>query len=132
MIRFGTPWRSGPAMTGMFFAALVMAVLIGALAEPPEDLPSYALESAAVYRLELLVGSFALLYLPLAVLFLALQGRGLAKLTAGPVSIEAEGVRHIRSAAHELHALGTTHEADIADLTTALEDLARRVRQLEG
>jgi hypothetical protein len=125
------PWLRWGFATLVVIAAACGA-LVGALAEPPADLPGYALDSSTIYRLELTLAAFALVYVPLTTVFLAFQGRAFVKLTAGPASIEAEKVRALRAAAGEIQRTASLHERDIEDLLNAVEDLAVRMRRVEA
>ena len=46
----------------------------------PDSIPDYALQAAAVYRLEVGAACFVVLYLAAMAFFLALEGRGIAEL----------------------------------------------------
>lgn len=74
---------------GVLVAAAGAAVL--ALAVPgPDELPSLAQGSVALWRLEQFIFSFAAFYLPLMVFALALRGRGFVEF--GPGGVKAGDV----------------------------------------
>ena len=67
------------------FPLLVIAALVGsgyitASARVPDPVPDYALQAAAVYRLEVGAACFVVAYLAAMAFFLALDGRGFAEL----------------------------------------------------
>ena len=102
-------------------ASLLAVIALGALifaftGTAPEPVPDWALRNEGVYRLEVALAIFLLLYVPVAAVALARQGRLFTKLTAGPATAEAEAA--VAEAAEETAA--------------ALRDLRIAVDQVRG
>jgi hypothetical protein len=62
-------------------AAAVLAGAGGIQASPPEDVPTYALDSAVLYKCEVALALFLGLYLLVAAVALAIEGRTLGKIS---------------------------------------------------
>lgn len=73
--------RSRRAFPLLVSLAAVLAVVGGIQAAPPQDVPTYALDSAAVYRCEVALALFLGLYLPVAAIALAIEGRTMGKVS---------------------------------------------------
>lgn len=66
----------------MVLAALAGSSYLAASARVPASVPDFALQAAAVYRLEVGAACFAVFYLAAMAFVLALDGRGFAELGA--------------------------------------------------
>jgi hypothetical protein len=115
-----------PKLLRWSFAALVvgcavLAGLVGLLAHRPSDVPGYALDSAAVWRTEVVVAVFVGPYLLLLATYLATQGRGFTKLIGpGGIGIEANELSLIETSQQELVlANETLHAALVSALIAA-------------
>jgi|SRR4051794_25538804 hypothetical protein len=81
------------SLRNLVFPLLVMAGLaaagyLTASVRVPDPVPDYALQAAAVYRLEVGAACFALLYLAAMTFLLALDGRGFAELGTHGLKVE--------------------------------------------
>lgn len=99
-------------LASLLGAMFVVAILVGITGDVPEPVPDWALEQEVVYRLEVALAIFVLLYVPVAVVALARQGRLFTKFGAGPASAEAEAL----AAADE-------NTAALTDLKTGLDQV---------
>jgi len=61
--------------------AAVLAIAAGIQASPPEDVPTYALDSAVLYKCEVALALFLGLYLLVTAVALAIEGRTLGKIS---------------------------------------------------
>lgn len=119
------------------FALLVLGTAIGAVwaghrAALPEPVPDFALRSAAVYRIEVVLATFAGPYLVLMALVLALHNRGFTD-----IGVNGLRARDMRSASQQgaLRRLGLQLgelNAILRDNRQLTQDLDDRVRQLEA
>lgn len=64
----------------LVLVSLIVSGYLAATAHVPDPVPSFALQAAAVYRLEVGGACFAAFYLAAMALVLALDGRGFAEL----------------------------------------------------
>jgi hypothetical protein len=62
-------------------AAAALAIAGGIQASPPRNVPAYALDSAVVYKCEVALALFLGLYLLVAAVALAIEGRTLGKIS---------------------------------------------------
>ena len=95
-------------------AVFVVAILVGITGSVPDPVPEWALEQEVVYRLEVTLAIFILLYVPVAAVALARQGRLFTKFGAGPASAEAEAL------------------AAAEENTGALDDITEGLQQVRG
>jgi hypothetical protein len=111
---------------GIVLAGLAGAVVASIAQDTPRDLPDYALNSAAVYHIEIALVLFVAVYAAIAAVWLAYQGRAFTKLTGpGGIGAEAEPLTEAIQAVTNL-------EAQVGEpLVTAVEDLEQRVSNLE-
>jgi hypothetical protein len=111
-------------------AALVAAVIGSVAQETPSPLPDYALNSSAVYHVEIALALFVASYAAIAAVWLAFQGRAFTKLTGpGGIGAEAEALGDATSAIGD--AVGELQQGVIRPLAEAVTDLERRVSVLE-
>lgn len=73
--------RTHRAFPLLVCASAVIAVTVGALASPPRDVPTYALDSIVVYKCEVALALFLASYLLLVATLLAMQGRTIGKIS---------------------------------------------------
>lgn len=107
------------ALTSLLgFVGIVALVIACATGGAPEPVPAWALHREAVWRLEVAMAIFVLLYVPISAVALARQGRLFTKFSAGPASAEAELAAAATAAADES--------------TKALEDLRSSLDQVRG
>jgi hypothetical protein len=112
----------------VLFFAIVLAGLAGAVVasiaqDTPRDVPDYALNSPAVYHMEIALALFVASYAAIAAVWLAYQGRAFTRLTGpGGIGAEAEPLTEAIQAV-------TTQVGQ--PLVTAVEDLDQRVSNLE-
>lgn len=108
-------------IVSLFVAALLYVVLILNVPRSSHDLPSIALQSALLYRVELLL---ALVYGGLLMMTPLIYGLSRGEL---PVELSHRGARWREVAGGGLEA----HEALIAELREDLQGLSERLVQLE-
>lgn len=98
--------------------ALGLASAVGLLVKPPKALPSVALDSSELWRLEIAAAFFVAFYLVLVILVLGAHGRMFTKLVGpGGISAEADEIAQVEESQAELLAA-------VADLQAAVEDIA--------
>ena len=105
------------------FAALLvigcaLAVWIGATVDVPDELPSYALQAAPVYRLEIGGAFFSATYGASLAFVLALENRGFTELSAS--GVKAPDLR------------GITQDEVIEQHAEMLEELAASIAELKS
>jgi hypothetical protein len=109
---------------GAVALALIAAIVASVAAETPDPVPSYALDSPAVYHLEIALAMFVVAYAGIAAVWLAWQGRAFTKLT-GPAGIGAEAeALNVTS-----DAVATLQQDVITPLSEAIDDLEHRLIQ---
>jgi hypothetical protein len=114
-------------------AAVVAGAVIAALARSPASAPGYALNSGAIWRLEVFVVALVAIDIPISLIAGAFHGRMLTSLSAGPAGggtapitvpdpEQTSGIEEAGSAVKELR---TTVEE-------GFKDLGARVTRLES
>lgn len=83
-------WLKNYGFAVLVFVALASATFIAINAEVPDEVPDFALNSKGLYRLEVGGASFAILYIGILALVLALHGRGFTQI--GRDGVQAEWV----------------------------------------
>jgi hypothetical protein len=111
------------AFTLAVLGAVVGAVVVGLGADPPEKAPSYALDSPAVWHLEIGLAVFIGLYVPLLVLYLAAQGRTIRITGPAGIGIESAEVDLVETSQAEL-------QAGVSDLRAGVQDLTQLLRAI--
>lgn len=108
-------------------AALVMASLVGAVADPPRGgTPPYALHSPLVYRLEVGAAFFVTLYSVTVLVRLASHGLTPSRVGTAAVQIP-QLVDTVDAVSDDL----ADNERDIDDMLLKLEKHARRIHAIE-
>jgi hypothetical protein len=108
-------------------AALAAAVVASIGQQEPSPAPDYALNSPAIYHVEIALALFVAAYAAIAAVWLAYQGRAFTKLT-GPGGIGAEA----EPLGDAIQAVTDLEEQVVRPLVTAVGELERRVASLEG
>ncbi len=124
--------------------ALTVALATALVSAPPTPVPAWALNSAAVWRAEVGLVIFGVLYLASVAVLLGLQGRGFTKFSAGPAGVEAAGnllveatddaqeaIAAIERSVEDLTAVLDRHEARLDSYANVLRNLRARVGTLE-
>ncbi|HEX5527802.1 MAG TPA: hypothetical protein VFX44_11490 [Solirubrobacterales bacterium] len=117
----------------LVLAALVASGYLAATARDPDPVPSFALQAAAVYRLEVGGACFAAFYLAAMALALALDGRGFAELGTRGLRA-AEVVRSTNEqevSLSEQTKLNLEMEEKLDETNAALEDTVQAMREQE-
>lgn len=83
-------WLKNYGFAALVFVALAGSIYVAINTEVPEEVPNFALNSADLYRLEVGGASFAILYVGIMALVLALHGRGFTQI--GSDGVQAEWV----------------------------------------
>lgn len=84
----GIAWLSRWGFAALVTVGSALAVWVGATVEVPGELPSYALEAAPIYRLEVGAAVFAAVYVASLAFVLALGNRGFTELSASGVKAD--------------------------------------------
>jgi hypothetical protein len=84
------PRRKHRAFAGLVLSAAVAALLTGAQASPPRDVPTYALDSVVVYKCEVALALFLASYLFVVAILLAMQGRTVGRVSTSGFDLPAD------------------------------------------
>jgi hypothetical protein len=119
-----------PTWMRVVFAIVVLGAgaagaVLAIRAAVPAPVPDWALRSKSIYRLEIFLAAFIAFYAPLAVLFLAAQGRAFTKFSAGQASIEAEELGQVGDATD-------SNKNALANVQKLLRRLAAQLQEHEA
>jgi hypothetical protein len=101
-------------------AGLSGASYLAARARVPDPVPAFALQAAAVYRLEVGAACFVVIYLAAMAFFLALEGRGFAEL----------GTRGLRAA--RVVGASDTQQVILSRLMKASQEMERNLQRIDA
>jgi len=110
-------WLRDFGFPGLVLGALVVSGNLGASVRVPNPVPDFALQAAAVYRLEVGAACFAAFYLAAMVLILAFDGRGFAEF----------GTRGLK--ATDVIQVANKQEVSLAERAEANRDLKERLNK---
>ena len=79
--------RAFPLLVG---GAAVLAIIGGLQASPPRDVPTYALDSAVLYKCEVALALFFGAYLLIAAVVLAIEGRTVGKISTTGIELPSD------------------------------------------
>jgi hypothetical protein len=103
----------------MVTVAIAVGVVVAATVAPPVDVPTFALQAGAVYRVEVGAAVFFGLYVATMALALALHNRGFTEIGSG--GIKAQGLAGLPEGEFVTDLLADLAE-DIGDLETRIEE----------
>lgn len=104
------------------------AIACGVGATPPDNAPTYALDSALVYKAEIALALFLGGYLLVAAVVLAIQGRTVGKVSTGGIELPAE----LSSSVFDQQAMIEWQEQIQQRLTERDERLSEQVSKLRA
>lgn len=116
-------WLRTSGFPLLVLAALAVSTYLAASARVPAPVPDFALQAAAVYRLEVGAACFAVLYLAAMAFVLALAGRGFAEV--GTKGLRATEVVQSPELEERLERVESTLEAAAGSLNGQEQRLAR-------
>lgn len=103
----------------MVMVAVVAGMMAALTVVPPSEIPAFALQAVAVYRVEVGAAVFLGLYLATMALVLAMHNRGYAEIGTG--GIKAQGVAGVSADEFVMDLL--------AELADEIDDLEIRVEE---
>lgn len=123
-------WLERHAFSASLLLAVLGATAVSLATPAPATLPAVALESMALYKLEIMAGAYVIFYVLLTSFFLSLSGRGFVKL--GPGGVQAGPVLPTKQ---QLTLQKQTRAIDLLrrnlDMNTALTQVANQELQKE-
>jgi hypothetical protein len=126
-------WLRDLGFPVLVLAALVASSYLAASVPVPDPVPDFALQAAAVYRLEVGAACFAAFYLAAMALILALDGRGFAELgTKGLRAVEVVKAADEQEAALSRQSTFSRKMEEKLEITNAaVESAVKALSQLE-